>query len=358
MIRPERTAYTIILTALLAFFLIIIGQSPGGGRESGGVERVTGRFPAVPVPQFILEPAPLAAPTATLPAADGRLRAGSIPVFEPQPVTSSPPVLQSELGLDRSKSYQTNSAAPPLIAAHAVLVADASRAQNYLALNFDDHWPLASLTKLMAAVVVMGQMDLDREITLKPDMLLSPGERGTAHSLFQAGERYRVRDLLGLGLVASDNDAIDALAHAYGYAEFVRQMNQQAQAWGLRDTSYIEPTGLSVSNQSTPRDLATLVGRIRAEQPEVFRITRQPSWTATELSRHTRRTALSTNRFAGRADFLGGKTGYTDDAQGNLISLFEYRGRPVLVIILGSEDRFGETTKLLGWFKETVNQGG
>ena len=65
-------------------------------------------------------------------------------------------------------------------------------------------------------------------------------------------------------------------------------------------------------------------------------------------------TAITTNEFAGTAAFLGGKTGYTDEAQGNLVSLFSMRGTPVVIVVLGSADRFGETRTLLDQLASTT----
>jgi len=77
-----------------------------------------------------------------------------------------------------------------------------------------------------------------------------------------------------------------------------------------------------------------------------------------ECCKSSRPVAFSNiNHFAGQADFLGGKTGYTDDAGGNLLSLFSYQKRPVLVLVMGASDRFGETRRLLQWFKNSYNLG-
>jgi D-alanyl-D-alanine carboxypeptidase len=80
-------------------------------------------------------------------------------------------------------------------------------------------------------------------------------------------------------------------------------------------------------------------------------MTRNRTITVKELGSGNEWPASNTNNFSGRPDFLGGKTGYTDEANGNLVSLFSYGSRPILVVVLGSENRFLETEKLINWFK-------
>jgi D-alanyl-D-alanine endopeptidase (penicillin-binding protein 7) len=167
-----------------------------------------------------------------------------------------------------------------------------------------------------------------------------------------AGESYTVKDLLELMLLPSNNQAAEVVAGHYGRVEFVRLMNAKAAEWGMNQTHYAEPTGLSVSNQSTASDLARMMSRVYALYPAILQISRGRKATITEINSGKKTEISSINNFAGRADFLGGKTGFTDEAQGNLISLFSYQNRPLAIIVMGTDDRFGDTEKLLSWFKE------
>ncbi len=119
--------------------------------------------------------------------------------------------------------------------------------------------PIASITKLMTAMVVTGaQQPLDEPITItNEDIDTEKGSR----SRLKIGTTLRREEMLHLALMASENRAANALGRNYpgGLAAFVAAMNQEAHDLGMNDTRYVEPTGLSSSNQSSARDLATLV---------------------------------------------------------------------------------------------------
>jgi D-alanyl-D-alanine carboxypeptidase len=120
----------------------------------------------------------------------------------------------------------------------------------------------------------------------------------------------------------------------------------------MNDTHYDDPSGLSAGNESTPSDLLKLAQKIYTDYPQVLAITRNPEVTITELNTGKNVAVKSINNFAGRPDFIGGKTGYTDEASGNLLSIFRYEDRPVLVIVMGTSDdqRFNNTLALYDWF--------
>ena len=129
-------------------------------------------------------------------------------------------------------------------------------------------------------------------------------------------------------------------------------MNVRAKAWGMANTHYADPSGLAVGSQSTATDLVLLAQKIYADYPDILAITRTPQATVTEVSSGNKVPIKNINEFSGEADFIGGKTGYTDQADGNLLSLFLYNGRPVVVVVLGSDEstRFTNTEALYGWF--------
>ncbi len=211
--------------------------------------------------------------------------------------------------------------------------------------NLNERWPMASLTKLMTVIIASENLNLNQKITLTDADIATEGESGG----LRAGEVYTVSDLIRTALVVSSNDAAVALANAYGYQDFINLMQSKAASIGMDKTSYFDPTGLSALNQSTLNDLSKLVSFIFKTYPELLKITTQPIIQITELQSGVFKQLASNNSFAGRLGFLGGKTGYTDEANGNLISLFSHNGRQILIIIFGTNDRFGETEKLLNW---------
>jgi len=240
------------------------------------------------------------------------------------------------------------SALPPVIASRASLVADLGTESVLYGSNIDLRWPLASVTKLMTATVVLDKMDLGQRVTVTPAATdADPGQ-----TLLQAGDVYTVSDLLRVMLLPSSNVAAEALADAYGRDGFLAEMNARAAAWGMGSTHYDDPSGLSPQNQSTASDLLRLARKIYVDYPQLLAITRTPQVTITELNSGRQVPVKSINDFAGRSDFIGGKTGYTDEADGNLLSIFRYENQPVLVIVLGTNDgvRFANTLSLYQWF--------
>jgi D-alanyl-D-alanine endopeptidase (penicillin-binding protein 7) len=236
----------------------------------------------------------------------------------------------------------------PAITAQASMVADLQTGTLFFGSNVDKRWPLASVTKLMAATVVMDNLNLNQKITVPPEAVAAD----PSQQVLVSGDTYTVSDLLHVLLLPSSNVAAETLADYYGRTRFVAEMNGRAAAWGMANTHYDDPSGLSVGDQSTPTDLLTLAQKIYADYPEILAVTRTPQISITEESTGKKVIVRSINDFAGRSDFVGGKTGYTDEADGNLLSIFKYEDRPILVIVMGTSDdhRFANTLMLYNWF--------
>lgn len=217
-----------------------------------------------------------------------------------------------------------------------------------IALADDKHWPIASLTKLMTALVAFSEIENSGQIKITKEMIdTTDGSAGD----FKESERYSTTDLEKALLAVSSNVAAEALASTLGRDKFLSLMADYASRIGLKDTRFVDPTGLSIGNQSTIQDLVKLVRYIFAKQPAIFEITREPSVLITDLASKKSRTLKNINQFAGRADFIGGKTGTTPEAVQNLISVFRGTGNDngFIIVLLGTEDRFNETQKLLDY---------
>lgn len=217
-------------------------------------------------------------------------------------------------------------------------------------LRADKRWPIASITKLMTAVTadklyLSGEVDEYELITITEEMIMTEGTSGD----FQVGEIFRADDLVIAMMLVSSNDAAAALAIHYGEDAFVDEMNKFAAGLGMIDTNLADPTGLSVQNLSTVEDLRRLAKFVFEEQPYIFDVSRRQSDFIVDRVRGTRKNLNNINTFAGADGFLGGKTGSTPEAEGNLISIFEVSegASPVIIIVLGTDDRFGETEKIL-----------
>lgn len=220
-------------------------------------------------------------------------------------------------------------------------------------LNVDSQWPLASITKLMTAIVASEHLGADKIITITDEMILAEGDSGN----FKAGEKFMVSDLIKAMLMLSSNDAAEALARDFSYDNFMSFMNDKAKDLNMNSTKFFDPNGLSARNQSTPNDISKLVSYLYESRQDILKITATKSDYIVEQNTKIKKWISSNNEFAGQSDFIGGKTGFIDEAQGNLVSVFNYsslggsayggKKEPVAIIVLGSQDRFGDTRKLL-----------
>lgn len=242
--------------------------------------------------------------------------------------------------------YRSANDPVPQISAEAYIIADAQSGERYLEVQSGKRWPIASLSKLMTATVVLEKIDPESKVIIE-DEDLADG----ANPIFAGGDTYRAKDLLKVMLVASRNTAANTFARAYGKEAFISAMNEKAISYGMSDTNFSDPSGLSVANQSTLSDLLKLVRGIVSEHPDIWKMTENPKVSIKEANSGKIKTFISTNQFVNRSDFYGGKTGYTPEADGNLLTVFLYGKRTLAIIVLGSSDRFGDSENLFNWFK-------
>src|SRR5512139_1138294 len=184
------------------------------------------------------------------------------------------PLPLNEQGAIAQPAPQSYDSAPmPELNAQSVLVLDQETGQPLLAKNPSMQTPIASITKLMTAMLVIdAAQPLDEKITITAedrDTLKGTGSR------LAIGATYTRGQLLHLALIASDNRAAHALGRTYpgGMERFVATMNRTARALGMHDTVYVEPTGLSSGNRSTALDLAKLADYVYQNFPEIRQIT-------------------------------------------------------------------------------------
>ncbi len=274
---------------------------------------------------------------------------GVVPRFVLPSVSASEPVT-THTDPSVETSTPEAKATPPTVNDTAFLVANLRTGTVFASANPNRRWPTASITKLMTATVALDKLALDARISITPSMFaVDPTEQTLV-----VGGTYTVSDLLHVMLLPSSNVAAEALADFYGHDAFMSIMNGRAAAWGMTSTFYGDPSGLSVTNQSTADDFLKLAQKIYTDYPQIFAITRTPSFTITEEASGKFVAVKSINSFAGEADFIGGKTGYTDEAEGNLLSVFRDGNEPIFVLVLGTYDRFGDTERLYNWFKVNV----
>jgi D-alanyl-D-alanine carboxypeptidase len=233
---------------------------------------------------------------------------------------------------------------PPLpkLTARAYLLVERGKGVR-LAKNESAYLPIASVAKLMTALVFQEHFPDDARVTISDDDLkLSGNTVGLA-----AGDTLAKDEALKILLVTSNNAVAQAMAEAVGEADFLKLMNARARSLGMVQTFFADATGLSELTRSTPNDLVILLDYLSLSAPEILGVTRTPNWTL--FTRSEKRYELrNTNELLGTVQgIVGGKTGYTDAAGGCLVTVFEWRRRTFYAVVLGSADRFADMRALI-----------
>ena len=211
--------------------------------------------------------------------------------------------------------------------------------------------PIASITKLMTGVVISeAKLSMHESITITQDDVDT--EKGSSSRL-KVGTTLTRGELLHLSLMASENRAAHALGRTYpgGLQAFVDLMNAKAAALGMRDTRYIEPTGLSSKNQSSAKDLATLVS-LAYQDPILRELSTSPSHQV-EVGKHTLN-YKTTNRLIKNPNWDIGlqKTGYISEAGQCLVMQAKIAGRKLILVFLdsaGKLSRIADAERVRKW---------
>lgn len=295
------------------------------------------------------------------------------------------------------------------VSAKAAIISDAATNKILYQKNINEKLPIASLTKLMAALVVLDKTNLDDIVIISAKAAEVEGKKGNLFS----GEKITVENLLYILLAHSGNDAAVALAEYIGekiisieelpdssvfiseladlnfetddsILEFVKLMNQKANSFGLENTHFINPNGLDPSenisdnsndndsiknpifneleknekgNYSTAYDLAKLVN-YALDKPLIWEILRTQKISVRSVDKKFVHHLENTNELLGKLpNIAGGKTGYTEQSGESLILIIgdPINNHQIISVVLNAEDRFAETEKLTSWIFENYS---
>jgi len=262
------------------------------------------------------------------------------------------------------------------IKARAAYVYDIRTGETLFAKNETTRLPLASLAKIMSALVAQELSPDYGTITINTEALATEGDSG-----LYKDERWSLRDLLDFSLLVSSNDGMRAIALALGALEksdatseeilndFIVEMNNKASELGLKDTYFWNETGLDMTEArgsseiikggaySSVKDINELLKYILINHPGFFEVTKETRKVFQSLDSHIH-VATNTNGIAGEIPgLLASKTGFTDIAGGNLAVIFDPGlGRPIIVSLLGSTEqgRFEDMRTLIDAVMEHI----
>ncbi|HZP93125.1 MAG TPA: D-alanyl-D-alanine endopeptidase [Burkholderiales bacterium] len=242
----------------------------------------------------------------------------------------------------------------------AVLVLDQESGETLYGKNTDQVMPIASITKLMTAVVILdsGVPLLDPVTVDRADVDRKKGSR----SKLQVGTTLMRAELLKLALMASENRAAAALARTFpgGTEVFVEAMNQKAAELGMKDSRFLDPTGLNPGNVSTADDLAKLVAAAH-DYPLIREYTTTESFRieSTERRRHRVLRFVNSNRLIRSAswDIELSKTGYISEAGRCLVMHARIADKPLIIVLLdswGKMTRIGDANRIRRWIESEL----
>lgn len=230
------------------------------------------------------------------------------------------------------------------------LIADVESNTVLASSDLDTVVPIASLTKLMTALVAAEYINLDTRVsvtqpTFVQSLIPRLGGLGTV-SMYS---------LLQLLLVESSNEAAQVIADQVGQAKFVGYMNEKAASIGLKNTHFADPSGLNAGNTSTVRDLLGLITYVYTTRQFIVDLTANQDLPTAYISGEFG-TLSNFNEVKGLENFIGGKVGETTAAGQTSVTLHKIKvkgvERVIAIVLLGSDSRNADVTELLRYATE------
>ena len=238
----------------------------------------------------------------------------------------------------------------PVISARAAIAVDKASKKVLWKKNANSRFPIASISKLIAALVFLDtDPDLNKIFTLKKEDLAGGGV-----VKLKEGDSVILKDLLYAALIASDNNAANALVRAsrMDKSQFVQKMNEKAKSFGMLNSRFVEPTGLNYANISTALDLVILLEEA-LNNPVIAPILKTKSYQLKTLNGNVYNLRNTNKLLWSYIDVVGGKTGFINESKYNLaVAVKTDEGHTVYIVVLGSksiDDRFTDVKAVYDW---------
>ena len=243
----------------------------------------------------------------------------------------------------------------PKVSAKSYIVADLNSGFVFANKNHNEKLPLASLTKLMTAIVVAENIDLRRIIQVEPEMLKAYGDTDN----IEVGKRFGVVELFYPLLIESSNDAAEVLSGFLGREKTIELMNKKAQNILMSDTRFIDPHGYEAGNISTAQDLFQLAKYITEARILLWNITKGEKETTFKQIEFDIEEFWNKNIFTEDENLIGGKTGFIEQSKNNAIFVFKFLAgeqvKNVAIILMGSDDDKRDTQIIYKWLKDNYS---
>ena len=242
----------------------------------------------------------------------------------------------------------------PNVSAWSVLIYDLTSKQVLYSKNPKQKLPMASLTKIMTAIVALENKKKNDQYKVSKDDLVGEDSMG-----LDVGEMLSLSDLLYGMMLHSGNDVAETLANNFpkGRNAFIKAMNSKVKTLGLLDTNFTNPTGLEGDGKqyTTVYDLLVMTQYALSNFPLFDQIVSTFDYNIPSSSTHKAfYLENETNLLTSYPGVKGVKTGYTPEAGLCLVTYLDYNGHKIIAVILGSDDRRGEMIELLDYSLETL----
>ncbi len=239
------------------------------------------------------------------------------------------------------------------VSAKSYIVGDLKTGEIILGKNETNIYPIASVSKLMTAVVADEISKGDEIVKVSKRALNTPGENGN----LKINEKIKIGDLYYPLLLESSNDASEIFAENFGRESFLSKMNLQAEKIKMSSTHFDDPSGLSSANTSSAEDIFKLTGYVYQNKPNILKITTKKSY------KNQKHAWYSNNQFLREKGYIGGKSGTSPFAKQAVVSTFnlplgENINRPIGIVLLQSTDRYSDVKTILKYLNKNVYFGG
>jgi D-alanyl-D-alanine endopeptidase (penicillin-binding protein 7) len=258
---------------------------------------------------------------------------------------------------ETESTFQDESGSLPKLASSKALIVNQETGEILYAKNIDQQTPIASVTKLMTAMVMLdANLPMDESLTINEgdvDLLKGTSSRLRIGTVLTRGE------LLQLAIMSSENRAASALGRNYpgGVNAFVSAMNVKAHMLGMTHSHFADPTGLNSDNYSTAEDLVRMV-RAAYQYPQIRQVSTTASQQVAINGLRSPMNFINTNVLVRNSDWVIGlsKTGYISEAGRCLVMQAEIGGQPMIIVLLDSEgknSRIGDAQRIRKWIESS-----
>jgi len=225
-----------------------------------------------------------------------------------------------------------NQSTGPIITAQAYLIGNITTGEIYGELNSTRVMPVASVSKLITALVALDEYRPDMKITITPEETNVPPDA----SQLNAGETLTMKELLYPLLLNSSNVAAEAIASSTDRSRFLELMSSYAWEIGMPSSFFADPSGLDPRNHASAKDIFALAQYLTKFRPDIAAITKISQISVATTTDHGSHVFTSIHPFVNDPNFLGGKTGRTTIAGETMLTMINIKGQAIAIVILGS----------------------